>query len=78
MTRALDDKTSTCESCAYWGDPRDDGAPTLIGDCGWQSLPAWTRRYIPINVPTTMRADSGRDCWQHTKRESGNSQGNAR
>ena len=71
MPRAMDDKTSTCGSCAYWNHHAEsDGIhPTPLGECGWWSLPVWTRQYIPIKPSTRMRADDGLDCWLHTKRE---------
>jgi hypothetical protein len=43
MTRASDDKTSTCETCNYFAlSAPDGGRPD--GYCQWVSIPAWAQR----------------------------------
>lgn len=73
MTRAYDDKTSTCGSCSYWShDKGADGLhPTRLGYCGWWSVPAWVDKHIKKRTDehTKMREDEGLACWQHTKRD---------
>lgn len=67
MTRAFDDKTSTCGSCVYFSpDSPDCGPPD--GHCGWLSLPAYAYKTVK-EFNTYMRADAGKDCWLHTKRD---------
>lgn len=68
MTRAIDDKTSTCGTCSYFAaDAPDCGVPD--GHCQWLSLPAYIQRQHPgITFTTYMYATDGKDCWLHTKR----------
>jgi hypothetical protein len=71
MTRALDDRTSTCHTCTYFSEDSPDGTVPNTGHCGWFSLPAYVWKYIgkdkaPLN--TMLKATDGIDCWLHTKR----------
>jgi hypothetical protein len=66
--RAFDDKTSTCETCAYW-DGDSPGRPKGEGYCGWSSVPAWVHKHLTSRDDhRIMSATEGLDCWQHTKR----------
>lgn len=74
MTRAFDDKTSTCGSCSYWehNQSADGLHPTRLGWCNWVSVPAWVDRLSkqPLSADhRKMREDGGKECWLHTKRE---------
>lgn len=66
MTRAFDDKTSTCGSCIYFEADAPDGGPP-DGHCNWLSLPAYVYKNVR-EFNTHMRADAGKDCWLHMKR----------
>jgi len=69
MTRAIDDKTSTCGSCAYFSQDEPDGTLPHTGHCNWLSLPAWAYKYIKADQNNTLMYDTdGLNCWLHTKR----------
>lgn len=67
MTRAFDDMVSTCGSCIYFSADSPDGGPP-DGHCNWLSLPAYVYKNVK-QFNTLMRADDGKECWLHTKRD---------
>lgn len=67
MPRDFNDSTSTCASCIYFSPDAPDGGPP-DGHCNWLSLPAYVYKN-GREFNTLMRADAGKDCWLHTKRE---------
>ena len=77
MTRAYDDKTSTCGTCVYWQrDSVQAERPSVdTGHCNWISVPGWlTKPHAPLEhgiMPhmTRMLEDGGANCWLHKTRE---------
>jgi hypothetical protein len=71
MTRAFDDKTSTCGSCSYWEHDKSAGDIPRTGWCQYASVPAWVWKHLkPADSLRKMQEGDGLECWQHTKRAS--------
>lgn len=68
MTRAIDDTTSSCGSCAYY-DRHAPGLKQGTGYCGYMSVPAWVHKHLaPRDDHRVVESGEGINCWQHDKR----------